>query len=122
MRTALNEAPPSQTVACPHAYCLLSMRLHHPSLALLRSAALVKMRASTGVERLGSASPLFKPGQILDEVRAVDGSAVSIAFSYPDQWVLAGGPNLVRIVRESWPADVCVLSILPLTLLSPRAP
>ena len=74
--------------------------------------ALIKMRAETGVERLGTASPLFKAGQILDEVRAQDGSAVSISFAFPEPWVLAGGPNLdVRDIKES---DSAYLLVAPL--------
>jgi len=64
--------------------------------------ALIKMRAVTGVERLSTGSPLFKPGQILDSVRAADGSSVSISFSFPEKWITADGPNLdVRDVKES---------------------
>lgn len=74
--------------------------------------ALIKLRAETGVERLGDNSPLFKPGQVLDEVRAADGSAVSIAFAFPEAWVLAGGPNLdVREIKES---DSAFLLVTPL--------
>ncbi|KAL3910922.1 MAG: hypothetical protein SGPRY_008884 [Prymnesium sp.] len=63
--------------------------------------ALIKMRAVTGVERLTSGSPLFKPGQVLDQVRSADGSATNIAFEFPKRWILAEGPNIdVRDVKE----------------------
>jgi len=74
--------------------------------------ALVKLRAVTGVERLSTGSPLFKPGQVLDEVRAADGSAVSVSFSFPQPWIAADGPNLdVRDVKES---DSAFLLVAPL--------
>lgn len=67
--------------------------------------ALLKVRATTGVERTGTiASPLFKPGQILDELKGATPGAgpVSIAFSFPAAWSVASGPNLdVRDVRTS---------------------
>lgn len=66
----------------------------------------------TGVERLSTGSPLFKPGQVLDEVRAADGSAVSISFNFPEAWIAADGPNLdVRDVKES---DSAFLLVAPL--------
>ena len=71
--------------------------------------ALIKTRAETGVERIGDASPLFKKGQILDSVRAADGSAVTLSFAFPEAWTLSGGPNLdVRDVKESDSAFVLV--------------
>jgi hypothetical protein len=67
--------------------------------------ALLKVRATTGVDRTGTvANPLFKSGQILDELRGASPGAgpVSIAFSFPEAWSLASGPNLdVRDVRTS---------------------
>ena len=64
--------------------------------------ALIKFRAETGVQRLSSElNPLFKPGQILDELLTAEGTA-QIAFAFPADWTLAGGPNLdVRNVREA---------------------
>ena len=36
------------------------------------------------------------------QVRAADGSSVSISFSFPEKWITADGPNLdVRDVKES---------------------
>lgn len=73
-----------------------------PELGRVAFAGLVKMRAVTGLERIGDESPLFKPGQVLDTARAADGSAASISFSFPEAWILAGGPNLdVRDVKTS---------------------
>ena len=73
---------------------------------------LIKMRAVTGVDRLSTGSPVFKPGQILDEVRASDGTAVSVSFTYPEGWIAADGPNLdVRDVKES---DSAYLLVAPL--------
>jgi len=65
--------------------------------------ALIKFRAETGVQRLSSdISPLFKPGQILDELRTADGGSAQVIFAFPEDWTLAGGPNLdVRNVREA---------------------
>ena len=64
--------------------------------------ALIKMRAETGIDRVGDGSPLFKPGQILDQLRTEDGGEAQITFAYPEKWTLAGGPNLdVRDVKES---------------------
>lgn len=71
--------------------------------------ALIKFRAETGVERLVDTSPLFKAGQILDNLRTADGGVAEIAFSFPEAWTLAGGPNLdVRDVRQSDSAFVLV--------------
>jgi len=73
---------------------------------------LIKMRAVTGVERLSLGSYVFKPGQVLDEVRAVDGSAVSVSFNFPESWIAADGPNIdVRDVKES---DSAFLLVAPL--------
>jgi len=65
--------------------------------------ALIKTYSVTGVERTGTVpDPLFKPGQVLDEMRTADGAAAQISFSFPEAWTLAGGPNLdVRDVRTS---------------------
>ena len=76
--------------------------------------ALIKMRSETGVERVGSAdtSPLFKAGQILDNLRTADGNVAEVAFSFPEAWTLAGGPNLdVRDVRQSDSAFVLVAKL-----------
>ena len=63
--------------------------------------ALLKKRAESGVRRIGG-DPLFKPGQILDTVRATDGRAVDISFAFPAEWSVSKGPNLdVRDVRTS---------------------
>ena len=71
--------------------------------------ALIKFRAETGVERLVDTSPLFKAGQILDNLRTADGGVAEIAFSFPEAWTLAGGPNLdVRDVKQSDSAFVLV--------------
>ena len=71
--------------------------------------ALIKLRAETGVERLVDTSPLFKAGQILDNLRTADGGVAEVAFSFPESWTLAGGPNLdVRDVRQSDSAFVLV--------------
>ena len=72
--------------------------------------ALIKMRAETGVDRLSdNISPMFKPGQILDELRTRDGGTAQLSFGYPEDWTLAGGPNLdVRDVRQSDSAFVLV--------------
>jgi len=60
------------------------------------------MRAVTGIDRIGESSPLFRPGQILDSVRAADGSAVDLSFAFPEAWIVAGGQNLdVRDVQTS---------------------
>lgn len=65
--------------------------------------ALNRPRAETGVKRTGSVeNPLFAAGQILDEVRSEDGTSVAVSFSFPEEWTLAGGPNLdVRDVAKS---------------------
>lgn len=65
--------------------------------------AMRKTFASTGIVRTGSvADPLFAAGQILDELRAADGSAVQVSFAFPDAWALAKGPNLdVRSVKNA---------------------
>ena len=72
--------------------------------------ALIKMRAETGVQRLSSdMSPMFKPGQILDELRTANGGSAQCSFAYPEEWTLSGGPNLdVRDVRQSDSAFVLV--------------
>jgi hypothetical protein len=65
--------------------------------------ALIKMRAETGIERVSPGqSPLFKAGQIFDELKTAQGGIASVVFAYPEEWTLAGGPNLdVRNVKES---------------------
>jgi hypothetical protein len=65
--------------------------------------ALIKFRAETGIERTGAVEdPLFKPGQILDELKTVSGGAAEVAFAFPEQWTMAGGPNLdVRDIKTS---------------------
>jgi len=64
--------------------------------------ALIKFRAETGIQRVGDASPLFKAGQILDQVRTADGGQAQVLFAFPKEWTLAGGPNLdVRDVKQS---------------------
>ena len=81
-----------------------------PALGRVAFAGLVKMRAVTGIERIGDASPLFKPGQILDSVRTADGKAAAISFSFPEPWIVAGGPNLdVRDVKTSDSAALIVI-------------
>ena len=77
--------------------------------------ALIKMRAETGVDRVSEmGSPLFKPGQILDTLRTADGASAEVAFAFPPDWTLAGGPNLdVRNVRESDSAFVLVSRLPP---------
>jgi len=77
------------------------------------SNALLKKRAATGVERTGTVeNPLFKPGQILDELQSPSAGPVSIAFSFPETWAFAKGPNLdVRDVRTS---DSAFLIVAPL--------
>lgn len=80
-------------------------------------AGVVKMRSVTGVERIGDASPLFKPGQVLDSVRSADGAAVDISFNFPEPWILAGEvggrvPNLD--VRDVKTADSAFLLAAPL--------
>lgn len=80
--------------------------------------ALIKMRAETGVERVAAegTSPLFKPGQILDDLRTADSGVAQISFSFPDAWTLAGGPNLdVRDVKNSDSAFVLVRALPPRT-------
>ena len=64
--------------------------------------ALIKMRAETGVERTGAVeTPLFKPGQCFDELKTARGAA-EVAFSFPEAWTMATGPNLdVRDVKTS---------------------
>lgn len=63
---------------------------------------MIRKRAESGVQRVGSDSPVFKPGAILDGVRSADGSTVDVSFAYPKEWTVAGGPNLdVRDVRTS---------------------
>ncbi len=70
------------------------------------------MRAETGIERIGDASPLFKSGQVLDSVRAADGSAVALSFSFPPEWTLADGPNLdVRDLKTSDSAFVLAAAL-----------
>ena len=72
---------------------------------------MLKTRADLGVQRIGG-EPMFKPGQILDGVRAADGSAVDISFAYPPQWTVSKGPNLdVRDLRTS---DSAFLLVAPL--------
>ena len=64
--------------------------------------ALIKMRSETGIVRVGDASPLFKAGQILDQLKTADGAVADVGFSFPPEWTLAGGPNLdVRDVKAS---------------------
>ena len=65
--------------------------------------ALIKMRAVTGVTRANpESSPVFKPGQILDNLLSANGGAVTLGFTYPANWNVAGGPNLdVRDLKES---------------------
>ena len=65
--------------------------------------ALIKMRSETGVERTGAVeTPLFKPGQCFDELRVAGGGAAEVAFSYPEAWTMASGPNLdVRDIKTS---------------------
>ena len=78
--------------------------------------ALIKMRAETGVERVGDNSPLFKPGQILDQLRTADGGQAQIIFAFPQEWTLAGGPNLdVRDVKQSDSAFVLAAPLPPRT-------
>jgi len=80
--------------------------------------ALIKMRAETGVERVATegSSPLFKPGQILDDLRTADGGVAQVSFAFPDAWTLAGGPNLdVRDVKNSDSAFVLVRALPPRT-------
>jgi len=64
--------------------------------------ALIKMRAETGVQRTGAVeTPLFKPGQCFDELKTARGAA-EVAFSFPEAWTMATGPNLdVRDVKTS---------------------
>ena len=78
--------------------------------------ALIKMRAETGVERVGDNSPLFKPGQIFDQLRTADGGSAEIVFAFPQEWTLAGGPNLdVRDVKQSDSAFVLAAALPPRT-------
>lgn len=70
--------------------------------------ALLKKRAVTGVDRLcsgsvdGCGSSLVSAGSLLDDVRSADGSVVSLGFSFPEAWAVAGGPNLdVRNIQTS---------------------
>ena len=44
---------------------------------------MIRKRAESGVQRVGSDSPVFKPGAILDGVRSADGSTVDVSFAYP---------------------------------------
>ena len=75
------------------------------------ASTMLRTRADMGVQRIGG-EPMFKPGQILDGVRAADGSAVDISFSYPPQWTVSKGPNLdVRDLRTS---DSAFLLVAPL--------
>jgi len=76
--------------------------------------ALIKMRSETGVDRISTNSPLFRPGQILDELRTAHGGVAQIVFAFPPDWTLAGGPNLdVRDVRQSDSAYVLVAPLPP---------
>ena len=75
--------------------------------------ALIKMRAVTGVTRaFPDRSPVFKPGQILDELLSASGGAVTLSFTYPSEWTVAGGPNLdVRDVKAGDSAFVLVTEL-----------
>ena len=47
--------------------------------------ALIKMRAETGIERVSPGqSPLFKAGQIFDELKTAQGGIASVVFAYPE--------------------------------------
>jgi len=82
---------------------------------------MIKARAESGVRRIGSGSPVFKPGSILAGVRSADGSIIDISFSYPDDWTAAKGPNLdVRDVRTSDSAFV-LAAPLPSSIVSVEA-
>ena len=73
--------------------------------------ALIKFRAATGVERVATvdSSPLFKPGEILDNLRTANGGVAEVVFIFPPEWILSGGPNLdVRDVKQSDSAFVLV--------------
>ena len=72
--------------------------------------ALIKMRATTGVTRANpDASPVFKSGQILDELVSANGGAVTLGFTFPTDWTVAGGPNLdARDVKAGDSAFVIV--------------
>ena len=72
--------------------------------------ALIKMRATTGVTRANpDASPVFKSGQILDELVSANGGAVTLGFTFPTDWTVAGGPNLdARDVKAGDSAFVLV--------------
>ena len=75
--------------------------------------ALRKSFANTGVVRTGSITdPLFAAGQVLDELKAADGSAVSVSFAFPEAWGLAKGPNLD--VRSVQTADSAFVVVAPL--------
>lgn len=75
--------------------------------------ALRKSFASTGVVRTGGITdPLFAAGQVLDELKAADGSAVSVSFAFPEAWGLAKGPNLD--VRSVQTADSAFVVVAPL--------
>ena len=54
--------------------------------------ALIKMRATTGVTRANpDASPVFKSGQILDELVSANGGAVTLGFTFPTDWTVGAG-------------------------------
>ena len=75
--------------------------------------ALIKMRAETGVERTGAVeTPLFKPGQCFDELRTVRGAA-EVAFSFPEAWTMATGPNLDVRAQALTQALILTLSQAP---------
>lgn len=76
------------------------------------AATMMKTRAVSGVQRVGSGDPLFAAGSILDTVRAFDGSAVDISFAFPGAWTVAKGPNLD--VRDVKTADSAYLLVAPL--------
>ena len=68
--------------------------------------------AETGVVRVGDASPLFKAGQVLDQLKTSDDGQAEVLFSFPPEWTLAGGPNLdVRDVKQSDSAFVLAAPI-----------
>ena len=72
-----------------------------------------KSFAATGVVRTGSVTdPLFAAGQVLDELKAADGTAVSVSFAFPEAWGLAKGPNLD--VRSVQTADSAFVVVAPL--------
>ena len=55
---------------------------------------------------------MFKPGAILDAMRAEDGSIVDVSFAYPEKWTVAKGPNLD--VRDVYTSDSAFLLVAPL--------